>query len=58
MTKLWEKGYQLDQQMERFTVGEDYLLDRKLIIIVEHHKARGTKYRLVLPGMDSESMDR
>ncbi len=31
MTKLWEKGYQLDQQMERFTVGDDYLLDRKLI---------------------------
>jgi len=31
MTKLWEKDYQLDQQMERFTVGDDYLLDRKLI---------------------------
>jgi argininosuccinate lyase len=31
MTKLWEKGYQLDQQMERFTVGDDYLLDQKLI---------------------------
>lgn len=31
MTKLWEKGYQLDQQMERFTVGDDYLLDRRLV---------------------------
>jgi len=29
--KLWEKGYKLDEEIERFTVGEDYLLDRALV---------------------------
>lgn len=29
--KLWSKGYQLDKDVEKFTVGEDYLLDRELI---------------------------
>jgi len=31
MPKLWEKGYRLDPETERFTVGEDYLLDADLI---------------------------
>ncbi|MFH1624041.1 MAG: argininosuccinate lyase [Pseudomonadota bacterium] len=31
MTKLWEKGYSLDDEMEEFTVGDDFLLDQKLI---------------------------
>ncbi|MEM2878028.1 MAG: argininosuccinate lyase [Candidatus Hadarchaeales archaeon] len=31
MPKLWEKGYKLDPYIECFTVGEDYLIDRKLI---------------------------
>jgi len=31
MGKLWDKGYQLDPDIEAFTVGEDYLLDRKLV---------------------------
>lgn len=31
MAKLWEKGYSLDTLIERFTVGNDYLLDRRLI---------------------------
>ncbi|HID10807.1 MAG TPA: argininosuccinate lyase [Candidatus Latescibacteria bacterium] len=31
MAKLWEKGYELDEEMEAFTVEEDYLLDRKLV---------------------------
>lgn len=31
MTKLWDKGYKLDEFMEEFTVGEDYLLDRELV---------------------------
>ena len=31
MGKLWEKGYDLDAVIERFTVGRDYLLDRDLI---------------------------
>jgi argininosuccinate lyase len=29
--KLWDKGYQLDKQVERYTVGDDYLLDRALV---------------------------
>jgi len=31
MAKLWDKGYELDEDTERFTVGEDYLLDAALI---------------------------
>jgi argininosuccinate lyase len=31
MSKLWQKGYTLDALIERFTVGEDYLLDRGLV---------------------------
>jgi argininosuccinate lyase len=31
MAKIWEKGYELDSVIERFTVGRDYLLDRRLI---------------------------
>jgi argininosuccinate lyase len=33
MPKLWQKGYDLDRDMEVFTVGEDYLLDRELIAV-------------------------
>jgi argininosuccinate lyase len=29
--KLWEKKYQLNQQIESFTVGNDHLLDQKLV---------------------------
>src|SRR3989338_9420596 len=29
--KLWQKEYQLDKEIERFTVGDDYLLDQRLI---------------------------
>ena len=29
--KLWEKGYRLNRQIEEFTVGDDYILDQKLI---------------------------
>ena len=31
MAKIWDKGYELDSVIERFTVGRDYLLDRRLI---------------------------
>jgi argininosuccinate lyase len=30
-SKLWEKGYRLDEQVEEFTVGDDYLLDQRLV---------------------------
>lgn len=29
--KLWDKGYRLDKEVERFTVQDDYLRDRALI---------------------------
>ena len=29
--KLWEKDYELNKQIEDFTVGNDYMLDRKLV---------------------------
>jgi len=29
--KLWEKGINLNQQIENFTVGDDYILDQKLV---------------------------
>ncbi|HEX9970459.1 MAG TPA: lyase family protein, partial [bacterium] len=29
--KLWEKGAKLNQQIENFTVGEDFILDQKLV---------------------------
>jgi len=31
MAKLWDKGYRIDPEIERFTVGEDPLLDRDLV---------------------------
>ncbi|TVQ27423.1 MAG: argininosuccinate lyase [Spirochaetaceae bacterium] len=31
MAKIWDKGYSLDALVERFTVGDDYLLDRRLV---------------------------
>jgi argininosuccinate lyase len=30
-SKLWDKGYRLNEQVEQFTVGEDYLLDQRLV---------------------------
>jgi argininosuccinate lyase len=32
MAKLWHKGYQLDQLIEQFTVGNDPALDKHLIV--------------------------
>jgi len=29
--KLWEKGYKLNKQVESFTIGDDYLLDQRLV---------------------------
>lgn len=31
MSKLWDKGYTLDKLIEEFTVGDDPLLDRRLV---------------------------
>jgi len=29
--KLWDKGLHLNKQIEKFTIGNDYLLDQKLL---------------------------
>jgi len=29
--KLWDKGHESNKEIEKFTVGNDYLLDYKLI---------------------------
>lgn len=29
--KLWDKGYNLDRQVEAFTVGNDHIIDRRLV---------------------------
>jgi argininosuccinate lyase len=29
--KLWDKGYDLDKDIESFTVGDDYILDQRLV---------------------------
>src|SRR3989338_7886376 len=29
--KLWQKNSELDMEIEKFTVGNDYLLDQKLV---------------------------
>lgn len=31
MTKIWNKGYNLDAVIENYTVSDDYLLDKKLV---------------------------
>jgi len=31
MVKLWKKGYELNKEVEEFTVGDDYLLDQALV---------------------------
>ncbi|MFP4056457.1 MAG: argininosuccinate lyase [Candidatus Brocadiia bacterium] len=31
MAKLWDKGEPVDRQLEAFTTGDDYLLDRRLV---------------------------
>ena len=31
MSKLWDKGYDVDKFLEQFTVGKDYILDMELI---------------------------
>ena len=31
MSKLWEKESKVDKKIEKFTVGNDYILDQELI---------------------------
>ena len=29
--KLWQKNYKLNKDVEKFTVGQDYILDQQLV---------------------------
>src|SRR3989338_732305 len=31
MAKLWQKSYDVDKEIEKFTVGNDFLLDKNLV---------------------------
>lgn len=31
MAKIWQKNYNVDKEIEKFTVGNDFLLDKKLV---------------------------
>ena len=31
MGKIWDKGFEVDKRVEEFTVGNDFLIDMKLI---------------------------
>ena len=31
MAKLWDKGYELNKEIEEFTVGNDFALDQRLV---------------------------
>jgi argininosuccinate lyase len=31
MTKIWDKGFKIDKEIEKFTVGNDYILDQNLV---------------------------
>ena len=32
MAKLWFKNYDLNELLEKFTVGNDYILDKNLVV--------------------------
>jgi argininosuccinate lyase len=53
MSKLWQKKVELDPLIERFTVGEDYLLDRALVnadcLASMAHAAMLEKIGILLP---------
>ena len=54
MTRLWEKGLPLDQQVLRYTAGEDHQLDERLVV----HDIRGSiahAQMLAAQGMLAES---
>ena len=53
MSKLWDKGVSLNQQVEAFTVGNDYLLDQGLVyydcIASKAHASVLEKAKLLTP---------
>ncbi|TVR67616.1 MAG: argininosuccinate lyase [Spirochaetaceae bacterium] len=61
MAKLWEKGYNLDEVIERFTVGSDYVLDRELagadaVASIAHVRMLGSVG--LLEGDDAAALER
>jgi argininosuccinate lyase len=61
MGKLWEKDYELDELIERFTVGEDWKLDRQLLTadcIGSIAHARTLARAELLSGEDADALER
>lgn len=54
MGKIWEKGYELNALVERFTVGRDYILDRE---ILPADCAAGVAHTRMLGAVDLISAD-
>ncbi|MFW5688343.1 MAG: argininosuccinate lyase [Spirochaetota bacterium] len=61
MAKLWDKGYSLNELVERFTVGNDYLLDRRLVAadaVASIAHARMLAHVGILPDDDVAALER
>lgn len=59
MGKLWEKGYSLDDLVERFTVGNDFELDRHLLVadcIASMAHARAIERARVISSDDADQL--
>ena len=59
MARLWDKGGELDDEIARFTVGTDYILDRRLVpadCVASIAHVRGLEAAGVLTGDERESL--
>jgi argininosuccinate lyase len=57
--KIWDKGYTLDEAVEAFTVGEDYLLDGRLVrydCLASMAHARTLEKAGILTGGEAEAL--
>lgn len=60
MGKLWEKGYNLDESVERFTVGRDYILDRQILAadgVASIAHVRGLHQAGLLAATDAKALE-
>ncbi len=59
MARLWDKGGELDEHIARFTVGKDYLLDRRLVpadCVASMAHVRGLEAAGILSSAERESL--
>lgn len=60
MGKLWEKGYNLDESVERFTVGRDFILDRQILAadgVASIAHVRGLHQAGLLSATDAKALE-